>query len=370
MFMGLGDFAGGSFNSQAFGVSADGAVVVGAGVDASGQIGFRWTQAGGMVALPGFQSGSGAVAFGVSADGSVAVGRASGLAVRWTTGGLVALQRDDVPQFGFGGNAYGASGDGSIIVGDRQTSGTTPNIAFRWTAATGAVFLGDLQTTTSDRSRANAISADGSVIVGQALAAFGSSLKLEAFRWTSSGGMEGLGFTQSTGNNSGAFAVTPDGSVIVGFSSAPGQQEAFRWTQATGIVGLGSSAVDIMPLGASGVSADGSVIIGQGLLMSSPSTIDAFIWDAVHGARRLKSVLENDYGLDLSGWDLVNPTGISADGRTIVGRGTSANGQEAWIAQLGPASSEVPEPSSMMLLAMGTMVLVGYGWRQKITSTV
>jgi probable HAF family extracellular repeat protein len=50
-FQGLGDLAGGSFSSFAIGVSADGSVVVGQGLSASGSEAFRWTSGTGMVGL-------------------------------------------------------------------------------------------------------------------------------------------------------------------------------------------------------------------------------------------------------------------------------------------------------------------------------
>jgi len=71
----LGDLPGGSFDSGANGVSADGNVIVGWSNGTLGREAFHWTSAGGMVGLgdlPGGDFESEAV--GVSADGSVVVG--------------------------------------------------------------------------------------------------------------------------------------------------------------------------------------------------------------------------------------------------------------------------------------------------------
>ena len=74
----VGDLSGGVFSSVAYGVSADGAVVVGKSDSSSGTEAFRWTQPGGMVGLGDLPGGSVlALAYGVSADGSVMVGRSS-----------------------------------------------------------------------------------------------------------------------------------------------------------------------------------------------------------------------------------------------------------------------------------------------------
>jgi probable HAF family extracellular repeat protein len=75
-FQGLGDLPGGTFESAAQRVSANGLVVVGYGTTAAGQQAFRWTQKEGMVSLGNLSDNrfKQSVALGVSADGSVIVG--------------------------------------------------------------------------------------------------------------------------------------------------------------------------------------------------------------------------------------------------------------------------------------------------------
>lgn len=86
------------------------------------------------------------------------------------------------------------------------------------------------------RSEANAISADGTTVVGESQSVHG----LEAFYWTQQSGMVGLGDLAGGDFWSAANAVSSDGFIIAGeaFSSAIGF-EAFRWTPKTGMVGLG-----------------------------------------------------------------------------------------------------------------------------------
>jgi probable HAF family extracellular repeat protein len=114
--------------------------------------------------------------------------------------------------------------------------------------------LGSLGGTTS---QAEALSADGSVVVGRARNA---SNQWRAFRWTSAGGMTDLGSLGGT-YSSQAEDVSADGSVVVGYATlASGQGRAFRWTQAEGMTDLGTLGGTYSS--ASGVSDDGSVIVG------------------------------------------------------------------------------------------------------------
>jgi probable HAF family extracellular repeat protein len=84
--MGLGDLPGGSFESSALDVSADGSVIVGYGTSANGQEAFRWTAQTGMISL-----GLGR-ATAVSGDGSAVVGTNTD-AFYWTPSlGMVNLR--------------------------------------------------------------------------------------------------------------------------------------------------------------------------------------------------------------------------------------------------------------------------------------
>jgi probable HAF family extracellular repeat protein len=178
-------------------------------------------------------------------------------------------------------------------------------------------------------SEALAISADGLVVVGRSV---GGGPGAELISWTSGGGMVALGDLPGGSFSSMGLGVSADGSVIVGQGNSASGPEAFRWTSEGGMVGLGDLPGGGFFSKANGVSADGSVVVGDAYAADGPQ---AFIWDATNGIRKLRDVLANDLGLDLTGWTLHQAWGVSADGLTVVGAGNSPSGTEAWIATLG-----------------------------------
>ena len=242
----------------------------------------------------------------------------------------------DLPGGSFESYANDVSADGGVVVGYGRSASAKPYEAFRWTSG-GMVGLGGLSGV-SFTSVAGGISADGITIVG--------SSSGEAFRWTSAGGMVGLGELPFGGFNDGARAVSADGSAIVGTAFNFLDYQAFRWSSGSGMVSLGFLSGGTSE--AQDVSGDGSVVVGNsGTLLNS----QAFLWHASLGMVNLKNYLTDHDVAGLTGWTLTDAEGVSADGRTIVGRGINPQGQnEAWIAT-------VPEPSSFTLALSGLGVL-------------
>ncbi|MGH7598223.1 MAG: hypothetical protein ACREOI_17860 [bacterium] len=127
-------------------------------------------------------------------------------------------------------------------------------------------------------------------------------------------------------------ALTPNGEIIAGKTASARGIEAFRLTQARGMEGLGDLPGGTFHSIAFDVSADGAIVVGFG---NTAQGSEAFIWDATNGMRNLKSVLVAGGLSEVERWRLIEATGISADGRIIVGNGTNPNGQnEGWIIEL------------------------------------
>ena len=215
------------YNSYAYDVSADGAVVVGGAENAAGQWrAFRWTALGGMQDL-GTLGCCDSRANGVSADGAVVVGGAENAAwqrraFRWTASGGM---QDLGTLGGLASWAYSVSADGSVVVGWALNAAGQER-AFRWTELGG---MQDLGTLGGLASWAYSVSADGAVVVGSAQNAAGH---WHAFRWTASGGMEDLNTTYASLLTNGsvllvARAISPDGRYIVGWGYNAERWEAF-----------------------------------------------------------------------------------------------------------------------------------------------
>lgn len=342
------------------GLSADGQVVVGASnhifaVDGGTGISrqsFRWTPQEGLVRLglvPGTTDyADGSIATGVSADGKTIVGAAgqgNSQPFLWTEGSGWGSGLGTLP-----GHVHafptGLSGDGRIVAGFSQPAGGTgAREAFRWTPESGMEGLGFL-TDDSDRSFAEAISTDGNHIVGSSVSPQG----WEAFAWNSDDGMWGLGDLPGGNFASGARGVSADGQFIVGGSSATNGMEAYRWSILDGMLPLGDLAGGTYSSEAIGVSINGDLVVGRS---RSDNGWEAFLWSPDNGMQSIQELLIGT-GLDLSGWQLTEARGISADGLVIVGNGLNPLGyEEGWLVDFRP----VPEPSTIALFAMAFFAL-------------
>lgn len=273
----------------------------------------------------------------------------------------------------------GISGDGATVVGGSQPSQTGVRTAFRWSAIGGYQDLGTLPGYAY--SEARKASNDASVIVGNcSTGPFGQGYPHQAFRWTATGGMYGLGADTT------ALGLSRDGSTIVG-NAGVGFTTAFTWTASGGmrylpsLGGTGSSM-------AGGANFDGSIITGASgefLLPTiwrngvpydfwngstpafrfAPSEVDdagdvaagfanssiadfAAVWTQSRGIEPLADYLTANGVLIPAGVSLFTCTGLSGDGRTFAGITTGvAIGAQGFVATI-PA----PGPVSILALAL------------------
>lgn len=169
-------------------------------------------------------------------------------------------------------------------------------------------------------SRALAISADGSTVVGNS--SVGMPGPFAAIKWTRSNGLQqitpvatGNGFFATT-----AIATSNDGSVIVGASlNSENLIEGFVLQENGNVVGTGDLAGGSFRSFANGVSGDGMTVVGQGITSTNRDL--GFQWTSKFGISALPDLA--------GGTALGKALGISIDGTVIVGTGNQTGKNEA-----------------------------------------
>lgn len=219
----------------------------------------------------------------------------------------------DLPGGIFYSEANAVSADGTVVVGASRSAGGTE--AFAWRGSSGPTGLGDLAGG-SFFSRALGVSANGRVVVGESASANGN----EAFVWSRVPGMTGIGDLDGGDFASTASGASRGGSVVVGTGLPDeGVEHAFRWTPAEGLVRL-TEDESVFLSDASGVSADGSGVVGQALI---DSTFEAYRWTAAEGIRGIG---------ELPGGSVYSAAlAVSMDGSVVVGESSSDLGNEAFL---------------------------------------
>lgn len=226
-------------------------------------------------------------------------------------GGLVPTGWD-----GSVSSTWGMTTNGSTIVGLGFLTAANAH-AVKWDEVNGMVDLGSIVAGRS--SRANAINAAGTVIVGWQDESNGTR---SGAKWQD--GVESF-ITDNNGNNVGeAGGISADGNTIIG-SANP---NPYVWNAASGLTYITHpNASFSFKGGATGISADGKKVIGYYRAFGAPPMSgEGFIWTSATGRINL-----NDYAVSLgiatNGVTMGLPLAISQDGKKIAGSGTNASGQ-------------------------------------------
>lgn len=333
-FAGIGHLAAGDTRSGAYGVSADGKVVVGYSAAGSTTQALRWSAETGLAPLPGVSSAaraidaSGQVIAGVAADSAGQAG-----VVRWVNGaGPEFLPRS--PVFGPRNlSPQAISGDGKVIVGvGTWSTGPLDPVGVLWSLEHPA---GDVVSAYAVITGANQ---DGSVLVGYTLAGRsggpnqalrnGQALPLP----TSSPSCDEACWRCVTIQYcpARAWATSRDGTVTVGAAAQNSQNltVAVAWGWASGDAATVLSSGQMAE--ALAVSGNGSIVVGY---ENDDQAVSAMRWTRGR-ADKLADLLVQA-GVAMNGWTLSEARGASDDGRVIIGQGVSPEGtSEGWIAVL------------------------------------
>lgn len=325
----------GAVSSDALAVTPDGRSVVGfASITDVGWQAFRWTAGQGMSLLSDQRRYPFAdSAWGISADGSVIVGLAEsrhGLGgFRWEDDRLRLLRR--LPGGSHWTLAYNVSADGSIIVGSAN-DGVGP-VATRWVNGKPEPLVARGSTGDYMPQSAQSVSADGSVIAGVGQSPLGQ----EAFVWDR-GELIRLGDLPGGRFDSSARGVSADGRVVVGSSwVGVGTTAPFYWTRETGMVQI-DQLTPGRTTNAWAVSADGWRVLGGGVGGGAGGLRGGIIlWDPINGTRTLQHMIEEVYHHPLGDWWLDRFGNITPDGTVIVGSGINPAGdRQAFLVRIPP----------------------------------
>jgi uncharacterized membrane protein len=247
-----------------------------------------------------------------------------------------------------------ASADGSVLVGFSSWSSYGYPIATRWDDGQPG------EQSPSEHAQATAVSADGSIVAGEA-----SGMPI---RWTNNG-HQTLPLSVQW-SSAAATAITPDGSIVVGLANTPSARILFRWAPPAGHELL--ATLPLLNVNAPAVSADGNVIVcsaegeirrwtpagglqslgalpgrdrsaaldmdHSGDLIVGTAYTDgmpsiAIVWTAKTGIIPMREYLGH-HGIQTAGWNFGAAIGVSGDGLTIAGYGSFAGQGGVWIATL------------------------------------
>lgn len=338
-----GSSAGGTFTdlatpgAQLTGLSHNGRVASLYGVDT----GWRWAKDVGVTTIDGLEEAGSLNSWGQALVGGITDGDGNQVAALANSnsdlvGGplVIGAWPGGVADSGFLSRAYGVSDTGVAVGLARDDAGRY--FAFRWSDTEGMTKLPVNRPQRS--SRANGISADGSVIVGWNDQDNGSRTGVI---WKDG---KAIDLVDTDGIPVGeATAVSRNGRVVVGermFDIATFTMQAWRWTEETGVQPLGClpSSFGCDATSARAVSDDGNVIVGDSM---SGGTYVATAWTPDGGMQHLADyIAANDVAVP-AGWNLQSGSGISADGKTIGGWGASSTTLTSFVADLrGPAPAE------------------------------
>lgn len=339
-------------------ISRDGSLVAGRGGASSPD--FLIDSEGQLTILPSFRR-----VRAVSGDGSI-------LALSDQGEPALSIDGNDTPLPeigpGFGGAAiFDISGDGNTLAGSViENGGVLRALIYdrpsqTYTILAPAVPYGDFEIPLQF-NHLEAISTDGSTLVGQGNDLF-EPLAYEAIKVDPGGLVEYLGVTDFSQDPpidfAWASATNADGTVIVGNRARLSDPNAFEpWRLEGGV---------ITPLAARGlatsVTDNGDRVAGSACFAwpcSKWRDEDAFYWTEETGLEDFAKVLEEEWGVDLGGWRLLEISDMSDDGLVLGGRAMNPEGELRFFLARLPQTVEMkllPEPATTLGLLLGGAML-------------
>ncbi|MDR2205521.1 MAG: T9SS type A sorting domain-containing protein [Flavobacteriaceae bacterium] len=237
---------------------------------------------------------------GVTNDGAVSMNRGNEVYYWNPTNGLI--------QIGTANNGVNLAGkslisqDGSKIVAGVTNSGTNVNevSVYDVSTATWTHLGGPGNVLDGSISTPWGMNPDGNIIVG--LGWFGAFP--HAIKWTPTDGWTDMGSTLP-GNGSRANVVNDDGTIIAGWQDNVFLREAVRWVNGVQAYLTDTDGNHINE--PSGISADGKTIVGY-----NDTDLSAYVWNETTG---YQAITHPNTSSNFRG----GSTAVSADGKTVIG---------------------------------------------------
>jgi uncharacterized membrane protein len=310
------------------GVSGDGSIVVGNSIGGGPGL---WTRSAGLKPLALLTGADNCQVTGISADGMYTVGycqqpvpSGSFVPVRWM--GLNAPIAIAIVAGFTDGQIYATNSTSTVSTGYMSVELSGVMDAALWRSGASPTTLANITGFTNVIGEA--INGDGTVIVGSGYLPSGSTTVPRSFIWTQANGMQLIPLPNGTVDSNGANAISLDGTKVVGgVDLTGGGGRAYLYDSRAG------TSVTLVYPGDSfssgwAMSDDGTTAAGTGT---------SGVWTSINGATPvLLSTQLTNLGVDLTNQSLDSVYDVSADGKVIVGVGkvTGQFTNQGWIAVL------------------------------------